>query len=154
MICVTQSTGWRFPICVIFTSTWGNNPICKKGGKKNKDSYKSSKKGKSSKRDAASSTGKANLAGTMPNDEHADVQDSSATSLSCGQTTTIFWDSTYGAWCYYEQWDTSQDQWNHYVAQEGWNRRSDHHCLEETTISPFGAMLAIIFCLEFFVAST
>ena len=90
MICVTQSTGWRFPICVIFTSTWGNNPICKKGGKKNKDSYKSSKKGKSSKRDAASSTGKANLAGTTPNDEHADVQDSSATSLSFGQATTIF----------------------------------------------------------------
>lgn len=116
-----------FQLFLIFTSTWGNNPICKKGGKKNKDSYKSSKKGKSSKSDAASSTGRANLAGTTPNDEHADVQDSFATRPDNWSDDNYFWDSTYGAWCYYEQWDTSQDQWNCYVAQEGWNRRTDHH---------------------------
>lgn len=92
---------------------------------------------------------KANLAGTTPNDEHADVQDSSATRQDKWSDDNYFWDSTYGAWCYYEQWDTSQNQWNYYVAQEGWNRRTDHHCLEETAISPFGAMLAIIFFLEF-----
>ena len=38
----------------------------------------------------------------------------------------------------------------YYVAQEGWNRwQTDHHCLEETTISPFGAMFAILFFMEF-----
>ena len=52
-------------------------------------------------------------------------------------------------WCYYEQWDTSHDQWTYYVAQEGWNRWTDHHCLEEPTISPFGAMFAILFFMEF-----
>ena len=112
----------------------------KKGGKKNKDTFKSSKKGKSSKGDASSSTGKTNLAGTTPNEEHADVQDSSATGQDNWSDDNYYWDSTYGVWCYYEQWDASHDQWNYYVAQEGWNRWTDHHCLEETTISPFGAM--------------
>ena len=121
----------------------------KKGGKKNKDSFKSSKKGKSSKGDASSSTGKANLAGTTPNEEHVDVQDSSATGQDNWSDDNYYWDSTYGVWCYYEQWDTSHDQWNYYVAQEGWNRWTDHHCLEETTISPFGAMFAILFFMEF-----
>ena len=121
----------------------------KKGGKKNKDSFKSSKKGKSSKGDASSSTGKANLAGTTPSEEHVDVQDSSATGQDNWSDDNYYWDSTYGVWCYYEQWDTSHDQWNYYVAQEGWNRWTDHHCLEEPTISPFGAMFAILFFMEF-----
>ena len=121
----------------------------KKGGKKNKDSFKSSKKGKSSKGDASSSTGKANLAGTTPSEEHVDVQDSSATGQDNWSDDNYYWDSTYGVWCYYEQWDTSHDQWNYYVAQEGWNRWTDHHCLEEPTISPFGAMFAILFFIEF-----
>ena len=117
--------------------------------RKNKDSFKSSKKGKSSKGDASSSTGKANLAGTTPNEEHVDVQDSSATGQDNWSDDNYYWDSTYGVWCYYEQWDTSHDQWNYYVAQEGWNRWTDHHCLEEPTISPFGAMFAILFFMEF-----
>ena len=120
----------------------------KKGGKKGKDSFKSGKKGKS-KGDASSSTGKANLAGTSPTEEHSDVQDSSATGQDNWSDDNYYWDSTYGVWCYYEQWDASQDQWNYYVAQEGWNRWTDHHCLEETTISPFGAMFALLFFVEF-----
>ena len=121
----------------------------KKGRKKNKDSFKSSKKGKSSKGDASSSIDKANLAGTTPSEEHADVQDSSATGKDNWSDDNYYWDSTYGVWCYYGQWDILHDQWNYYVAQEGWNRWTDHHCLEETTISPFGAMFAILFFMEF-----
>ena len=92
-----------------------------------------------------------NLAGTTLTDEHADVQDSSATGQDNWSDDNCYWDSNYGVWCYYEQWDASQDQWNYYVAQEGWNRRTDHHCLEEPTISPFGAVFAILFFIEFFL---
>ena len=36
--------------------------------------------------------------------------------------------------CYYESYDTSQqDQWNYFVAPKGWNRLTDD-CLEETTM--------------------
>ena len=135
---------YQFPDDQVFYGKKGKKGG-KKGGKKSKDSYKSSKKGKSSKNDAASSTGEANLAGTTPTDEHIDVQDSSATGQDNWSDDNYYWDSTYGVWCYYEQWDASQDQWNYYVAQEGWNRRTDHLCLEEPTISLFGAAFAILY---------
>jgi len=118
----------------------------KKGGKKNKDSFKSSKKGKSSKNDASSSTGKANLAATSPSEEHNDVQDSAT-----GQdawSDDYYWDSNYGCWVYYEQWENQPESWN-YFAHNGWDVRSDHRCREiATNFSPFGMVLFIILLME------
>ncbi|MCV6575509.1 MAG: hypothetical protein OIF58_07215, partial [Cohaesibacter sp.] len=118
----------------------------KKGGKKNKDTFKSSKKGKSSKNDASSSTGKANLAGTSPSEEHNDVQDSAT-----GQdawSDDYYWDSNYGCWVYYEQWDNQHESWN-YFAHGGWGVRSDHRCREmATSFSPLGMALFIILLME------
>ena len=100
--------------------------------KKNKDSFKSSKKGKSSKSDASSSTGKANFAGTSPNDEHVEVQDSSATGQDNWSDDGFFWGSTYGCWCYYEQWDASQDQWTYFTELDR-DGPSEHEGLEGST---------------------
>ena len=83
----------------------------------------------------------------VPNDEHVDVQDSSATGLVRRQLFLGF-----NIW-YLVLLRTvghiARSMKLYCVAQEGWNRRTDHHCVEETTISPFGAVFAIISLREF-----
>ena len=103
----------------------------KKGGKKSgkkskdKDSFKSQKKGKH-KADTTASSSKANLA-----EEHSDAQEATSTA---GDTWSddYYWDSTYGCWVYFEQWDNQHESWN-YFAHDGWDVRSDHRCREMAT---------------------
>ena len=119
----------------------------KKGGKKSgkkskdKDSFKSQKKGKH-KADTTASSSKANLA-----EEHSDAQEATSTA---GDTWSddYYWDSTYGCWVYFEQWDNQHESWN-YFAHDGWDVRSDHRCREmATNFSPLGMVLYIILLME------
>ena len=59
-----------------------------------------------------------------------------------------YWDSTYGCWVYYEQWDNQHESWN-YFAHDGWDVRSDHRCREmATNFSPLGMVFFIILLME------
>ena len=80
----------------------------KKGGKKQKDSFKSSKKGKNTKSDSSSSTGKANMANSSPSEEHVDAMEATAAGQDAWSE-DYYWDSNYGCWVYFEQWDNQHE---------------------------------------------
>eukprot|EP00434_Breviolum_minutum_P043804 symbB.v1.2.039065.t1/scaffold6327.1/size18981/2 len=82
----------------------------KKGGKKQKDSFKSAKKGKTSKGDSSSSSGKANIAASSPSEEHVDAMEATAAGQDAWSE-DYYWDSNYGCWVYFEQWDNQHESW-------------------------------------------
>ena len=119
----------------------------KKGGKKQKDSFKSSKKGKTSKGDSSSSSGKANMAGSSPSEEHVDAMEATAAGQDAWSE-DYYWDSNYGCWVYFEQWDNQHESWNFFV-HDGWDVRTGLQCNGVSTdFSIIGIMQCIIFLLE------
>ena len=79
-----------------------------------------------SKGDSSSSSGKANMAGSSPTEEHVDATESTAAGQDAWSE-DYYWDSNYGCWVYFEQWDNQHESWNYFV-HDGWDVRTGQQC--------------------------